>query len=69
MQGFVKVYDEVSQTGVIICDDDRSEVLLKPGSLDGSLFRILRQGQHVIFDMTDEERPTANNLRFGSDGY
>jgi CspA family cold shock protein len=69
MQGFVKVYDEVTETGVIICDDDRSEVLLTPGSLDGSLFRLLRQGQHVVFDLQDTDRPVATNIRFGSDGY
>jgi len=69
MQGVVKVYDEVTQTGVIIREDDRSEVLLKPGSLDGSLFRLLRQGQHVVFDMDTGERPVATNIRFGSDGY
>jgi hypothetical protein len=44
-------------------------VLLKPGSLDGSLFRLLRQGQHVVFDLQDTDRPAATNLRFGSDGY
>jgi cold shock CspA family protein len=69
MQGVIKVYDEVTETGVIVCDDDRSEVLLKPGSLDGSLFRLLRQGQHVVFDLQDAERRVATNLRFGSDGY
>ena len=68
MQGVVKVYDEVTETGVII-SDDRTEVFLQPGSLNGSLFRLLRQGQHVVFDVADNERPVATNIRFGSDGY
>ena len=68
MQGVVKVYDEVTETGVII-SDDRTEVFLQPGSLNGSLFRLLRQGQHVVFDVADDERPVATNIRFGSDGY
>ncbi len=68
-QGVVKVYDSVSGIGIIVRDDDRSEVLLKPGSLDGSMFRFLRQGQRVRFDMSDDDTPTASNLRFGSDGY
>ncbi len=68
-QGVVNVYDDVTGTGVIVRDDDRTEVLLKPGSLDGSLFRFLRQGQRVRFDLDDSERPVAVNLRFGSDGY
>ena len=69
MQGVVKVYDEVTGIGVIVCDGDRSEVRLEPGSLEGSLFRLLRQGQHVVFDLTDTDRPVVTNIRFGSDGY
>lgn len=70
MQGVVKVYDPETGFGVIIRDDDRSEVLLGPGSLAGSLFRTLRQGQRVIFDVEDRAGATyAHKLRFGSDGY
>ncbi len=69
MQGFVKVYDEGTEVGVIVRDDDRSAVFLRPGSLDGSLFRLLRQGQHVVFDVKEGDKPFAYNLRFGSDGY
>ena len=70
MQGVVKVYDPASGVGVIVRDDDRSEVYLRPGSLDGSMFRMLRQGQRVIFDADDDEgRLYARDLRFGADGY
>lgn len=70
MQGVVKVYDDATGVGVIVRDDDRSEVLLKPGSLDGSMFRFLRQGQRVRFDLHGEgDEAYATNLRFGSDGY
>lgn len=70
MQGVVKVYDPVTGIGVLLRDDDRSEVYLRPGSLDGSMFRMLRQGQRVLFDATEEDgRIYASNLRFGSDGY
>lgn len=70
MQGVVKVYDPRSGVGVIVRDDDRSEVYLRPGSLEGSMFRMLRAGQRIIFD-TDEEdgRLYAFDLRFGADGY
>jgi CspA family cold shock protein len=68
-QGVVKVYDSATGVGIIVRDDDRSEVVLKPGSLDGSLFRFLRQGQRVRFDLSDPDVPVASNLRFGSDGY
>ena len=70
MQGFVKVYDPKSGVGVIMRDDDRSTVYLRPGSLDGSMFRMLRMGQRVIFDVdNDEDGSFARDLRFGSDGY
>lgn len=69
MQGVVKVYDPATGVGVIVRDDDRSEVLLRPGSLEGSIFRTLRQGQRVVFEVeADGERTYARMLRFGSDG-
>ncbi|MGH8935713.1 MAG: cold-shock protein [Acidimicrobiia bacterium] len=70
MQGVVKVWDPATGVGIIIRDDDRSEVFLRPGSLRGSVFRMLRQGQRVVFDVEEEEgRIYAHRLRFGSDGY
>jgi CspA family cold shock protein len=70
VQGVVKVYDPGTGIGVLIRDDDRTEVYLRPGSLAGSMFRMLRQGQRVVFDAAEEDgRLFASNLRFGSDGY
>jgi cold shock CspA family protein len=70
MQGVVKVYDPTTGVGVVVRDDDRSEVLLRPGSLAGSLFRTLRQGQRIVFDVEEAEgRSYATRIRFGSDGY
>lgn len=70
MQGVVKVYDRETGVGVIVRDDDQSEILLGPGSLAGSLFRTLRQGQRVIFDSEERDGALyAERLRFGSDGY
>ncbi len=69
-QGFVKAYDDATGVGIIVRDDDRTEVVLRPGSLDGSMFRFLRQGQRVRFDLIGEgDDARATNLRFGSDGY
>ena len=69
MQGLVKVYDPATGIGVIRRDDG-DEVLLQPGSLEGSLFRMLRQGQRVVFDATEVDGSlVANNLRFGADGH
>jgi CspA family cold shock protein len=70
VQGVVKVYDPVTGAGVIVRDDDRSEVYLRPGALDGSIFRTLRQGQRIVFEVDDQEgRPFAKSVRIGSDGY
>ncbi len=70
MQGVVKVYDPETGIGVIVRDHDQADVLIRPGSLAGSMFRMLRQGQRVIFDVRDDEgRQVAHSLRFGSDGF
>ena len=69
MQGVVKVYDPITGAGVILLDD-RTEVQLRPGSLEGSMFRMLRQGQRILFEVDEEEGERyARDLRFGSDGY
>lgn len=69
MQGVVKVYDPETGMGVILSDGDEGDVMLRPGSLEGSLFRMLRQGQRVIFDATEQDGSlVASNLRFGADG-
>ena len=69
MQGVVKVYDPATGVGVILLND-RSEVSLRPGSLEGSMFRFLRQGQRIIFEIDEEDGDRfARDLRFGSDGY
>jgi CspA family cold shock protein len=46
-------------------DTDRSEFELAPGALTGSIFRMLRQGQRVVFDL--DETGQATNLRIGSE--
>ncbi len=70
MQGVVKIYDPKTGVGVIVRDDDQSEVYLRPGSLEGSAFRMLRQGQRIVFDTeSDGDQLFARRLRFGSDGY
>ena len=52
MQGVVKLYDPVSGEGIVLDDRDRNEYLLAPDALEGSIFRLLRQGQRVVFDVT-----------------
>jgi cold shock CspA family protein len=65
MQGVVKAYDPESGEGVVVRDTDRSEFELAPAALAGSVFRMLRQGQRVIFDLDDHQQ--ATRLRLGSE--
>lgn len=65
MQGVVKSYDPGSRAGTLVRDTDRREYELAPDALTGSIFRMLRQGQRVVFDLS----PTgfATRLRLGSE--
>lgn len=65
MQGVVKSYDPGSGDGVVLCDSDLQEYDLAPDALQGSVFRMLRQGQRVIFDLDGSSR--ATRLRLGSE--
>lgn len=70
MQGVIKVYDPNTGAGIIVRDDDQSEVFLRAGSLTGSIFRTLRQGQRINFETAAVSGVTyARNLRVGQDGY
>jgi len=65
MQGVVKSYDPGTKEGTVMRDTDRSEYLLSPDALSGSVFRMLRQGQRVIFELDPDGR--ATRLRLGSE--
>ena len=65
MQGVVKSYDPDSGDGVVLCDTDLAEYDLDADALTGSVFRMLRQGQRVIFDVTPDG--LATHLRLGSE--
>lgn len=66
MQGVVKSYDPVTRDGVVVTDTaDMNEYELAPGALEGTIFRMLRPGQRVIFDL--DNRSMATGLRLGSE--
>jgi CspA family cold shock protein len=65
MQGVIKAYDPVTKDGVVLTDTDLSEYDLAQNALEGSIFRMLRPGQRVIFDLDDSGR--ATRLRLGSE--
>jgi len=61
----VKSYDPVTGAGTIVRDTDRTEYELSTGALAGSIFRMLRQGQRVVFDLDDGG--LATRVRLGSE--
>ena len=65
MQGVIKSYDPGTKAGVVMRDTDRSEYDLSDDALTGSVFRMLRQGQRVVFELDPEGR--ATRLRLGSE--
>ena len=65
MQGVVKAYDPGTGDGSIVRDTDLSEYEMAADALVGSVFRMLRQGQRVVFDLDDDGR--ATHLRLGSE--
>lgn len=65
MQGVVKSYDPVTHMGVVVRDTDLAEIDLADDALAGSVFRMVRQGQRVVFDL--DAAGMATGLRLGSE--
>tara|TARA_B100000902_G_C27196305_1_gene856668 strand:- start:401 stop:616 length:216 start_codon:yes stop_codon:yes gene_type:complete len=69
-QGVVKSYDPNSGSGIVILDTDKTEVYIKPGSLKDSIFRTLRQGQRINFEIQIiEENKIVKNVKIGQGDY
>lgn len=65
MQGVIKSYDPLTGDGVVLCDTDLREYDLAADALEGSVFRMLRQGQRVRF--TCDQDGLATGLSLGSE--
>ncbi len=65
MQGVIKAYDPATGDGLVMSDTDLNDYELAADALAGSIFRMLRQGQRVVFDLDDVGR--ATRLRLGSE--
>jgi hypothetical protein len=65
VQGVIKAYDPATRDGVLVCDTDLVEYDLAADALEGSVFRMVRQGQRVVFDLDDRQQATG--LRLGSE--
>jgi len=66
MQGVVRSFDPASGDGVVVATDGgREEYLLAVDALEGSIFRMLRQGQRVNFDV--DGSGMATRMRIGAE--
>jgi hypothetical protein len=65
LQGVIRSYDPVTGDGTVLCDTDLRDYELTRDALGDSIFRMLRQGQRVVFDL--DEWGMATRLRMGSE--
>jgi len=65
MQGVIKSYDPGTGEGIVVGDTDRSQYALAAGALEGSIFRTLRQGQRIVFELDGAGR--ATHVRTGAE--
>ena len=65
MQGVIKAYDPTTGSGLVMCDTDLNDYELAANALVGSIFRMVRQGQRVVFDLDEAGR--ATRLHLGSE--
>jgi len=65
VQGVIKSYDPGTRTGSLLRDTDLAEIELGVDALAGSILRMVRQGQRVVFDLDEHGR--AVRLRLGSE--
>ncbi len=65
MQGVILTFDPTTHEGAVISDSDRTTYNLASQALDHSIFRFLRQGQRVVFELDDAG--LAINVRTGAE--
>jgi|TARA_B100000959_G_scaffold224942_1_gene238878 CspA family cold shock protein len=61
----IKSYDPGTGDGIVVRESDLAEFDLADDALEGSIFRMLRQGQRVVFDLDRDGR--ASGLSLGSE--
>jgi CspA family cold shock protein len=65
VQGVIRSYDPQTREGVVMRDTDREEFTLALDALEGSIFRMLRQGQRVVFEL--DGAGLATKVRIGAE--
>ena len=65
-QATVRTYDSITKTGTLVSDDGAVTFEVDPEAIDEGMFRFLRPGQRVTFDLVGKgEAQKVRNLRIG----
>ncbi|MDQ3985877.1 MAG: hypothetical protein M3280_05195 [Actinomycetota bacterium] len=65
-QATVKSYDSVTKTGSLVSDDGATEYPIDAEAIESGMFRFLRPGQRVTFELVEEGSETkVRDLRIG----
>ena len=65
-QATVKRYDSLTRSGVLLGDDGSTEWPIEPEAMESGMFRFLRPGQRVTFDLVENGgEKKVTNLRIG----
>jgi cold shock CspA family protein len=65
-QATVKTYDSLTKTGTLVADDGVTEYRVDPEAVEAGMFRFLRPGQRVTFELVEkDDGAVARNLRIG----
>lgn len=66
-QATVKTYDSITRSGTMVSDDGQTTWTVDADAMDSSpMFRFLRPGQRVTFDLVDRGvDKVIRNLRIG----
>lgn len=65
MQGVVQSYDPSTKDGVVVDDVHFVEYDLALDALEGSIFRMLRQGQRILFEV--DQTGQATSVQIGAE--
>jgi cold shock CspA family protein len=65
-QATVRSYDSLTKTGTLVADDGVTEYSIDPDAIESGMFRFLRPGQRVTFELVEQDdAKVARNLRIG----
>jgi cold shock CspA family protein len=65
-QATVKRYDSITKTGTLVGDDGVTEYPIDAEAIESGMFRFLRPGQRVSFELEERgDKTVARNLRIG----